>query len=69
MGNKKEEALLKKLAELEFANDQLVSELGYLDNLMRSIGFTDGLATVKATARELLEREGDDDNDRPEAAA
>ena len=68
MGNKKEEELLKKLAELEFANDQLVSELGYLDNLMRSIGFTDGLATVKATARELLERE-DDDEDKPEAAA
>ncbi len=66
--SKREEELLKKLAELEFANDQLVSELGYLDSLMRSIGFTDGLATVKATARELLERDDTDDH-KPEAAA
>ncbi|MDP1834487.1 MAG: hypothetical protein Q8K75_01030 [Chlamydiales bacterium] len=61
------EELLKKLAELEFANDQLVSEIGYLDSLMRSIGFSEGLATVKATARELLERD-EFDSDEPEAA-
>lgn len=61
----KQEELVKRLAELEFANDQLVSELGYLDALMRSIGFSDGLATVKATARELLER---DEEDEPEVA-
>ncbi len=56
------EDLLKKLAELEFTNDQLVSELGYLDQLMRSIGFSEGLATVKATAHELMEREGSYDD-------
>ncbi len=61
-----QEKLLQRLAELEFANDQLLSELRYLDSLMRSIGFSDGLATVKATARELLdtEEEKDDSNER-----
>jgi hypothetical protein len=52
-----QEELLKRIAELEFENDQLLSELRYLDELMRSIGFSEGLQTVKATARELLEGE------------
>ncbi len=50
------EKLKQRISELEFANDQLASELVYLDGLMRAIGFTDGLATVKATARELYEQ-------------
>jgi len=59
------EELMQKVAELEFTNDQLISELKYLDALMRSIGFTDGLATVKATAHELIERDyREDDNYR-----
>ncbi len=41
------EKLKQKISELEFANDQLASELIYLDGLMRAIGFTDGLATEK----------------------
>lgn len=59
--------LIKRLAELESINDQLMSELEYLDNLMRSVGFTNGLATVKATALELYERGEDsleEDDDR-----
>jgi hypothetical protein len=48
--------LVKRLAELESINDQLMSELEYLDTLMRSVGFTNGLATVKATALELFEK-------------
>ncbi len=63
------EELQKKLAELEFTNDQLMSELRYLDGLMRSIGFSDGLATVKATAREILEREGEEEEDEDSKAA
>jgi len=51
-----QERLIKRLAELESINDQLLSELEYLDSLMRSVGFTNGLATVKATALELYER-------------
>jgi hypothetical protein len=45
--------LMDKIALLESMNDQLVSELGYVDNLMRQVGFSHGLATVKATAHEI----------------
>jgi len=47
--------LLKKIARLETINDHLNSEVKYVDRLMRLIGFSEGLATVKATAKELLE--------------
>ncbi len=59
--------LLKKIAQLEFANDQLVTELAYLDKLMRQVGFTDGLESLKMTAQELYE-EGFENEDRFEAA-
>lgn len=45
--------LERKVAGLESINDQLLSELSYVDQLMRDIGFTNGLATIKATAEEL----------------
>ena len=52
--------LLKKIARLESINDHLQTELQNLDQLMRSVGFSKGLETVKATAIELynLEKEG-----------
>lgn len=46
----------RRIAELEFINDQLSAELSYVDNLMRSIGFTEGLTSIKATAQEVLEQ-------------
>lgn len=49
--------LLKKIAYLESVNDHLITELGYLDNLMRLVGFAGGLETVKLTAEELYESE------------
>jgi hypothetical protein len=54
--------LLKKIARLESINDHLNSEVKYVDQLMRLIGFADGLQTVKETAKELLE-----DSERREA--
>ena len=48
--------LLKKIARLESINDQLSAEVDYVDQLMRLIGFAEGLQTVKATAREILEK-------------
>jgi len=48
--------LLKKIALLESVNDQLSTEVSYLDRLMRSMGFAEGLATVKATAQEILDQ-------------
>ncbi|MCE5317582.1 MAG: hypothetical protein LLG04_09535 [Parachlamydia sp.] len=53
--------LLKKIAELEFTNDQIQSELAYIDQLMRTVGFTDGLESLKATALELCEVPGEED--------
>lgn len=46
--------LLKKIAYLEFVNDQLSTEVGYIDHLMRLIGFSEGLETVKGAAQDIL---------------
>jgi hypothetical protein len=48
-----EEAMRERIANLEFQNDQLTAELQYVDQLLRSVGFTDGLASVKLAAQEL----------------
>lgn len=58
---KSKEDLLKKMAQLESMNDQLQTELVNLDKLMRAVGFTNGLETVKATALELLNSENPED--------
>ena len=47
--------LLKRIAYLESVNDQLSTEVTYVDHLMRLIGFSDGLITVKATAQEIID--------------
>ena len=51
--NKQE--LLKKIAKLEFENDQLTAELAFVDQLMRQVGFAEGLESIKSTAIELYE--------------
>ena len=48
-----ESKLTKKIAYLEFMNDQLSSELKYINQLLESIGFPKGLQTVKEAAQEL----------------
>lgn len=50
-------SLEKKLAYMEFVNDQLASELRYVDNLLRVIGFPEGLDTIKSAAEEVIEEE------------
>jgi len=52
-------ALEKKIAYLEFVNDQLVSEIHYVDRLLRLVGFPDGLQTIKSAAQEMAEEEED----------
>lgn len=47
--------LSKKIARLEFVHDQLETELEYVDNLLKSVGFPRGLASAKEVAIELLE--------------
>lgn len=56
-----ENKLIKKIAQLESLNDQLITELEYLDNISRQLGFQDGLKTLKAAARELLEEQKNED--------
>jgi hypothetical protein len=46
--------LLKKIALLESLNDQLSTEITYVDYLMKKVGFIQGLATAKATAEEII---------------
>lgn len=58
--------LQKKVAYLEFVNDQLTTELRYVDTLLRSIGFPEGLETVKLAARELMDRELDETEENQE---
>lgn len=48
-----QQELEKKIAQLESINDQMYSELCYVDQLMRMVGFSEGLATVKETAKEI----------------
>jgi hypothetical protein len=50
-------AFEKKIAYLEFVNDQLISEIHYVDRLLRLIGFPDGLDTIKNAAQEVVEEE------------
>jgi hypothetical protein len=55
--------LQTKVARLEFVHDQLETELQYVDNLLKSVGFPQGLASAKEVALELLQ------NGEPEEGA
>lgn len=54
--------LMKKIAVLESINDQLSTEVEYVDRLMRMLGFSEGLLTVKSTAQEILDKGYLEDN-------
>ncbi len=60
--------LEKRKAHLESVQDQLLSELTYIDNLMRMVGFTNGLATIKATAQDIIKHERLEEVEEDEAA-
>lgn len=47
--------LHKKIAELESLNDQLITELRNLEDLLKRVGFDSGLDTLKKAALEVLE--------------
>ncbi|MES2198712.1 MAG: hypothetical protein V4489_00895 [Chlamydiota bacterium] len=51
------EKLLKKVSELESLNDQLISELRFLNDLLRKVGFEEGLKTLKSAAEDLIEQD------------
>jgi len=49
----------KRIAYLEFVNDQLMSEIQYVDHLLKTIGFPEGLETIKSAAQEVIDEEKD----------
>ena len=51
----KKRDLINRIAKLESINDQLLTELQYIDSLVRQIGFVDGIKTLKSAANEMLE--------------
>lgn len=65
----KKEELLKRKAELEEENTKLRKEIADMDNLMRLAGFSNGLETVKATAKELLRYRQEEDLPESDQAA
>lgn len=55
-----EDRLKKRISELESLNDQLLAEMQYLDQLLKEVGFEDGLKTLKIAALELLDQDKKD---------
>lgn len=47
--------LEREIARLESLNDQLETELGEVDRLLRLVGFSEGTSSAKSIATELLE--------------
>lgn len=47
--------LIKRLAYLQFVEDQLSTELVYMDKLLRGVGFPRGLSSVKEVAKDILQ--------------
>ena len=54
-----EKELEKEVARLESVIDYLETERESLDEVLREVGFSHGIETVKATAFELIEMESD----------
>lgn len=48
--------LQKKLAYLESINDILITELEHVNELMKFVGFSQGIVTLKITAEEMISR-------------
>lgn len=55
-GKMKKAELQKKLAYLESINDLLNTEIDHINGLMKIIGFSNGITTLKITAEEMIAR-------------
>lgn len=49
--------LERKILKLETENKKIIEELIYVDNLMRGIGFDEGLISLKYTAEKFKENQ------------
>ncbi|MBS4168622.1 hypothetical protein [Parachlamydia sp. AcF125] len=63
---KTKEELLKKLAYLEFVNDQLTTEVCDLDELLRKVGFPKGVESAKWIGGEMLGQNPNDETQEKE---
>lgn len=45
--------LIQIMVDLELANEELKAELQAFDQLMRKVGFSQGIETIKATAIDI----------------
>lgn len=52
----KKAMLQKKLAYLESINDLLSTDFDRINDLMKIVGFSNGLATLKWTAEEMISK-------------
>ncbi len=57
----KKKDLIRRLAYLESLHDQLLTELTYLDALMRQVGFAGGIESFKETAMEMYQKSHEKD--------
>lgn len=51
------EEMQKRISELESLNDQLLTEIRFLDQLLKQVGFEEGLKTLKFAAQELIDQD------------
>ena len=57
-----DEQTIKKIAQLESLNDQLQAEFNNLDEILKKLGFEQGIVTLKQAAQEMLENKKEDTN-------
>lgn len=53
--------LQRRISELESLNDQLLTELRYLDHLLVQIGFEEGIISLKNAAEEMISHDEEED--------
>ena len=53
----KKEELEQRVAKLESLNDQLTAEFNHLNNVLKKLGFNEGIKTLKEAASEMLEKD------------
>lgn len=56
------EEMMKRISELESLNDQLHTEIRYLDKLLKKAGFAEGIKTMKSAAEELILEQQQEDS-------
>ncbi|MEX0962100.1 MAG: hypothetical protein WDZ28_04500 [Simkaniaceae bacterium] len=57
--------LERKIAKLESLCDQLQAERNHLDQLLKEIGFEEGLKTLREAAIEMLDKRKPEDDSPP----